>query len=311
MSYIDLINAFWDKQEEANFTPTEISLYFFLLRISNGLGWKNPFGSSDPKLMAALGVGRTALTTAKNTLKQFGLIDYRAGRGRRQTTQYLLSDVEITEECDWISAQIHVPKSVPKQTVLGGNVESEQKSVLKQTLFQTESKQFSKHNPNTFLNTNHTTSLDIDKTKTRDNNKSALSENEKCTSPDPQIGFDFENEKQTEPVSDPPKPPPEGKEKKVAPKKRKVFRPPSVEDVKTVFSEKGLTDGEAVSEAERFVNYYEACGWTVGKKKMVSWKSAAANWMKNYRDWAKPAQKKEPAYDTRGSTREEYTNQAW
>ncbi len=58
------------------------------------------------------------------------------------------------------------------------------------------------------------------------------------------------------------------------PKKEK-FIPPSLEEVKSYFSEKG----ELTKEAELFFNYYESNGWMVGKNKMRKWKAAANNWI--------------------------------
>jgi hypothetical protein len=36
---------------------------------------------------------------------------------------------------------------------------------------------------------------------------------------------------------------------------------------------------EAVSQAQKFFNYYESVGWKVGNKKMKSWKATANNWV--------------------------------
>jgi hypothetical protein len=63
--------------------------------------------------------------------------------------------------------------------------------------------------------------------------------------------------------------------------KRKVFKPPTVEEVKAYAVEKGFTR----LNAESFVAYYESKGWMIGRNKMKNWKAAASGWEsreKNY-----------------------------
>jgi hypothetical protein len=38
-----------------------------------------------------------------------------------------------------------------------------------------------------------------------------------------------------------------------------------------------------LTDAERFMNYYESNGWMVGRTKMKDWKAALANWSKDKR----------------------------
>lgn len=65
-----------------------------------------------------------------------------------------------------------------------------------------------------------------------------------------------------------------------------IFKPPTLEEIKTHFLEQKYINPE--SESERFFNHYEANGWFVGKNKMRKWRSAAANWNKNAINWSKP-----------------------
>ena len=55
---------------------------------------------------------------------------------------------------------------------------------------------------------------------------------------------------------------------------------PSIEDVKTEFEVKGLTESEALDQAETFVAFYESNGWVVGKRPMKSWRHAVVTWIK-------------------------------
>lgn len=61
----------------------------------------------------------------------------------------------------------------------------------------------------------------------------------------------------------------------------KKFTPPSVEEAKAYFTEKGGTE----LEAEDFVDYFESNGWKVGKTPMKDWKAAARRWMRKSREW--------------------------
>lgn len=57
---------------------------------------------------------------------------------------------------------------------------------------------------------------------------------------------------------------------------RNRFVPPTLEEVKAYCAER-----KNGVDAERFVNYYTANGWQVGKNKMKDWKAAVRTWEKN------------------------------
>lgn len=90
MNYIELINQFWQKDLEFNFTDKEIALFFYLLKVSNSIGWKNPFGLSNAMTIAKFGWGKSSFDTTKNRLKLAGVIDFKAGDGRGNVYQYEL-----------------------------------------------------------------------------------------------------------------------------------------------------------------------------------------------------------------------------
>lgn len=58
--------------------------------------------------------------------------------------------------------------------------------------------------------------------------------------------------------------------------KRKRFSPPTIEEVKAYCEERKNN-----VDAGRFVDYYTANGWMVGKNKMKDWKAAVRTWEKN------------------------------
>ncbi len=57
------------------------------------------------------------------------------------------------------------------------------------------------------------------------------------------------------------------------------FTKPTVEEVRTYCQERNNS-----VDAERFVDYYEANGWKVGKSSMKDWKAAVRNWERRDKD---------------------------
>ena len=90
MTYIDIINYFWLKDEEHNFSPNEVTLYFYILKTANRNHWKNPVGLSNTFVIAKFGIGKTALDTAKRNLKNAGMIDFEVRYGRGNVHLYYI-----------------------------------------------------------------------------------------------------------------------------------------------------------------------------------------------------------------------------
>jgi hypothetical protein len=57
---------------------------------------------------------------------------------------------------------------------------------------------------------------------------------------------------------------------------KKVFKKPTIEDVKTYMKELGMND-----ISERWMSHYESNGWLVGKNKMKDWKASVRTWKLN------------------------------
>jgi hypothetical protein len=66
--------------------------------------------------------------------------------------------------------------------------------------------------------------------------------------------------------------------------KRKVFKPPTVDEVEAYRREKELR-----LDAGAFVDFYAAKGWMVGTSKMKDWRAAARNWARRDAERAKPS----------------------
>jgi len=88
MNYIEIINNFWKVDEEYSFTPNEVAVFFRLLNKCNSVSWKNPFNFLSDRLMLDVKCKKDAFDTARNRLKQSGVIDYRNGNGRGLATIY-------------------------------------------------------------------------------------------------------------------------------------------------------------------------------------------------------------------------------
>jgi len=70
------------------------------------------------------------------------------------------------------------------------------------------------------------------------------------------------------------------------PKATKRFTPPTRDEAFIYFSERGLT--RAITESEKFVDFYQSKNWMVGKNKMKDWKAAARNWMRKSAEHTQP-----------------------
>ncbi|KAA6327436.1 hypothetical protein EZS27_023574 [termite gut metagenome] len=90
MTYIELINRFWKLNKECSFTAYETQMYFKLLDTCNSLGWKNPFAQSNDCLSGELGISKRKLIQLKNSLKQYGLIEFQSGKVKRELTRYAI-----------------------------------------------------------------------------------------------------------------------------------------------------------------------------------------------------------------------------
>lgn len=92
MNYIELIQQFWQCNNELPIGCNATALYFYLLKVCNSLGWKETFKHSDRHIAVQLGISINTVRNAKNKLKQIGLIDFKspekASRGLSGSTSY-------------------------------------------------------------------------------------------------------------------------------------------------------------------------------------------------------------------------------
>lgn len=88
MSYIDLINSFWDSAATNPLSTGQVSLYFALLHICNRSNWIEWFAVPNQVLSVLTGLSRSGILKARNELKQRGLIEFKE-RGTKATVYRL------------------------------------------------------------------------------------------------------------------------------------------------------------------------------------------------------------------------------
>lgn len=108
MNYIELIKQFWQCNNEIPIGCNATALYFYLLKVCNSLGWKETFKHSDRYIAIQLGISINTVRTAKNKLKQLGLIDFKspekASKGLDGSTRYTIQTISNSDS---------VPDTVP------------------------------------------------------------------------------------------------------------------------------------------------------------------------------------------------------
>ena len=142
MNYINLINNFWLLSEEYDFRPIDIALYFYLLKVANGLLWKPSFRRNNREVMVKLGINSyNTFNDTRNRLKNAGLIDYKTYNGKRYSTYTITETLSKNDKVsDKVSDKLYnnktktktktkeyIRKPHPAETELPLNVETQKK----------------------------------------------------------------------------------------------------------------------------------------------------------------------------------------
>lgn len=98
MNYVKQIKMFWRLHEENSFTPTDVTLYFYLLEVCNNCRWKNPFKRNNAKIGADLGMSYNTVKAARNRLQQSGLLQFKSQNGSPNVVYTLSNFDEVTSE---------------------------------------------------------------------------------------------------------------------------------------------------------------------------------------------------------------------
>ena len=89
VSYLSIINSFWDSATTNPLSTGQVSLYFALLHVCNRSNWTEWFQAPNQVLSVLTGLSRSGILKARNELKQKGLIDFKE-RGTRATLYKLI-----------------------------------------------------------------------------------------------------------------------------------------------------------------------------------------------------------------------------
>lgn len=115
MNYIIELNRFWD-WATLNPLPTgQIALYMALLHINNKSNWVEWFQAPNQVLSILTGLSRSGILTARNGLKQAGLIDVRE-RGTKTTLYCVIANSKQVSTQDSKQDSVQDSKRVSKQT---------------------------------------------------------------------------------------------------------------------------------------------------------------------------------------------------
>ena len=120
MTYIELINRFWNLNDnQSSFTPSDAMLYFRLLYIANALYWTNPFYRSERHLALELNLSTNTIREARNRLKQRNLIDFetpkKRSKGFEGQTKYFICDAPTASNFEAVTEAVTaaVTEAVP------------------------------------------------------------------------------------------------------------------------------------------------------------------------------------------------------
>ena len=116
MSYISMINSFWDSATTNPLSTGQVSLYFALLHVCNRSSWAEWFQAPNQVLSVLTGLSRSGILKARNELKQRGLVDFRE-RGTKATL-YRITIADSTQASTQAGVQKGMQNSVRNSNTL-------------------------------------------------------------------------------------------------------------------------------------------------------------------------------------------------
>lgn len=120
MSYLSIINSFWDSATTNPLSTGQVSLYFALLHVCNRSNWAEWFQAPNQVLSVLTGLSRSGILKARNELKQRELIDFRE-RGTKATL-YKVTMADSTQVSVQNSAQNRMQDGVQNSTQNGSTL---------------------------------------------------------------------------------------------------------------------------------------------------------------------------------------------
>lgn len=96
MTYIELINNFWQEFGNKGMQPNDVLLYFYLLDHCNRISWQNPFSLTNKNLIMMLELSEKSIIGARNRLKERGLICIEKGDRNCKAPVYFIVGLQYT-----------------------------------------------------------------------------------------------------------------------------------------------------------------------------------------------------------------------
>jgi len=303
MKYLDYINSFWKQHEEEEFTAFETQLYFYLLHRANRNFWVSSFSVSTNLVCVELKMSRPTFTKVRNKLKQKGLIDFMEGkRGYKPQYKFLFVNkcVNLINKSGDISGDILGDHDIGKD--IRQKIEDEDfflkkyknKFLSKKSENNFSEKNFSKPNPGKKSDEVFFQSVNGEEEKRKkvapkkEKRFVAVAEDVVSSSVNSPTGEWVRSENlqnankgvlnddfSSSDIITPEKDENTSNQTKTPLK----FIPPSVQEVADYCKErnKGIS-------AEKFVDFYTAKGWMIGKNKMKDWKACVRTWELNQKN---------------------------
>ena len=252
MTYIDLINRFWEAYRVKKFSDIDTAIYFFLLNECNIRRWLNPFELQTRNIEICIGVSRKTIGEARNRLKQRGIIDFVEAQGRGPTT-YLIDGADITN-------------NVLRELFCASNSVTSKKHKGNTRVTQTVTQGLHKGN------TTQDSTLYIEDRRYKNKESSVASATRSApqrASKKVEKSLFAEEEKKAA-------------KRKSPPRTKPSFTPPTLDDVKEYFlshdADKRLENWEEC--AQRFYDYFNAVDWIdKNGRRITRWDSRANSWI--------------------------------
>lgn len=146
MNYLAEIKAFYDLVQVKQLSTGQINLWHALMYINNKCAWIEWF--TVPNLMLELntGMSRSGVLKARNSLKQYGLIDFKTN-GTKATSYKILTMLKSTQESNQIGKQVSEQDRV-QSSKQDSNTLNKRNETLYINLFNKYKEQIEKENAN-------------------------------------------------------------------------------------------------------------------------------------------------------------------
>lgn len=128
MNYMRELNAFRDWTMINRPSTGVIALWYMLMSINNMIGWKEWFTAPNQTVQLLTGLSRQGVESTRNSLIQYGLIEYKKGKSNQAGSYRMISlleekrsevPVDNSSECQNLGTVLGTPVGIGVGTVVG------------------------------------------------------------------------------------------------------------------------------------------------------------------------------------------------